>query len=125
MADKVDLVAKGGRVIDPAQGLDGVMNLAIADGRIAGLGADLPAAAETIDVAADLEARLAGAARPADPGRLRLDPLILEAFRAWLARLLGRARRRRSPPSRRRGRIGARRPPSSACPARLPRNRTP
>ncbi len=54
MVDKVDLVLKGGRVIDPAQGLDAVMNVAIADGRIAGLGAELPAAAETVDVAGRL-----------------------------------------------------------------------
>ena len=42
--------------------------------------------------AANLEARLAGAARPADPGRLRLGPLILQALRAWLARLFGGGR---------------------------------
>ena len=30
MGDKVDLVLKGGRVIDPAQGIDAVMNVAIA-----------------------------------------------------------------------------------------------
>ena len=54
MGDKVDLVLKGGRVIDPAQGIDAVMDVAIADGRIAGLGEDLPAAAETVDVAGRL-----------------------------------------------------------------------
>ena len=54
MVDKIDLVLKGGRVIDPAQGIDAVMNVAIADGRIAGLGAELPAAAETVDVAGRL-----------------------------------------------------------------------
>ncbi len=54
MGDKVDLVLKGGRVIDPAQGIDAVMDVAIADGRIAGLGEDSPAAAETVDVAGRL-----------------------------------------------------------------------
>lgn len=54
MGDKIDLVLKGGRVIDPAQGIDAVMDVAIADGRIAGLGEDLPAAAETVDVSGRL-----------------------------------------------------------------------
>lgn len=39
--------------------------------------------------AANLEARLAGAAPQAGPSRVRLGPLILQALRAWLARLLG------------------------------------
>ncbi len=34
-----NLLLRGGRVIDPAQGLDGVMDVAIADGRVAGVGA--------------------------------------------------------------------------------------
>jgi dihydroorotase len=46
-----DLVLRGGRVIDPAQGLDGVMDVAIRDGRIAAVGKDLPGPArETTDV---------------------------------------------------------------------------
>ena len=36
-----DLVLKAGRVIDPAQGLDAVCDVAFADGRVAALGADL------------------------------------------------------------------------------------
>ena len=39
--------------------------------------------------AANLEARLAGEAPQAEPGRLRLGPLILQVLRAWLARLFG------------------------------------
>ena len=50
MGEIADLLLKGGRVIDPAQGTDAVMDVAIVDGRIAGLGEDLPAAAETVDV---------------------------------------------------------------------------
>ena len=42
--------------------------------------------------AANLEARLTGATARAEPGRLRLGPLILQAIRAWLARLFGRDR---------------------------------
>jgi dihydroorotase len=36
-----DLLLKGGRVIDPEQGLDAVMDLAFADGKVAALGPDL------------------------------------------------------------------------------------
>src|SRR5512139_191703 len=46
-----DLVLRGGRVIDPAQGLDGVLDVAIRDGRVAAVGKALPGLArETIDV---------------------------------------------------------------------------
>lgn len=38
-----DLVLKGGTVIDPAQGLNGVMDVAIAAGKIAAVAADIPA----------------------------------------------------------------------------------
>ncbi len=41
---KYDLLLQGGRVIDPAQGLDAPRDLAISAGRIAALAADLPAA---------------------------------------------------------------------------------
>ncbi|WP_428486488.1 amidohydrolase/deacetylase family metallohydrolase [Rhodopila sp.] len=37
-----DLVLKGARVIDPATGTDGVLDVAVADGKIAALGPDLP-----------------------------------------------------------------------------------
>ncbi len=46
-----DLVLKGGRVIDPAQGLDGFLDVAVRDGRVAAIGKALPGPArETIDV---------------------------------------------------------------------------
>jgi dihydroorotase len=38
-----DLLIKGGRVLDPGQGLDGKMDIAITDGRIAAIQADIPA----------------------------------------------------------------------------------
>jgi dihydroorotase len=45
-----DLVIKGGRVIDPSAGGDAVRDVAIAGGRIAGVGADIAGdATETID----------------------------------------------------------------------------
>jgi dihydroorotase len=46
-----DIVLRGGRVIDPAQGLDGVLDVAVRDGRIAAVEKDLPGPArETMDV---------------------------------------------------------------------------
>src|SRR5205814_1043691 len=46
-----DLVLRGGRVIDPAQGLDGLLDVAVRDGRIAAIGKGLPGPTrETIDV---------------------------------------------------------------------------
>ena len=47
---RFDLVLKGGRVIDPAQGIDGVQDVAIADGKIAAVGRDLSGTGETVDV---------------------------------------------------------------------------
>ena len=49
---KIDLLIRGGRVIDPAHGLDGPSDVAIADGKIAAVGQDLPAASaeRVIDV---------------------------------------------------------------------------
>lgn len=47
-----DLLLRGGHVIDPATGLDGIADIAIKDGRIAAVSANLPATArETIDLA--------------------------------------------------------------------------
>ena len=48
-----DLLLRGGHVIDPATGLDGPADVAIADGRIAAVGRDLPTngAARVIDCA--------------------------------------------------------------------------
>jgi dihydroorotase len=37
-----DLVLRGGRVIDPDQGLDGILDVAVQDGRIAAVGKSLP-----------------------------------------------------------------------------------
>src|SRR5579862_1850897 len=49
-AAKYDLVVKGGRVIDPSRKLDGIRDVAIANGRIAAIEASIGAdAAETID----------------------------------------------------------------------------
>ncbi|MBU6497439.1 MAG: amidohydrolase/deacetylase family metallohydrolase [Rhodospirillales bacterium] len=45
-----DLILTGGRVIDPAQGLDEVLDIAFADGRVAALGHGLGEAAQTRDV---------------------------------------------------------------------------
>ena len=46
-----DLLLRGGRVIDPAQGLDGILDVAVRGGRIAAVGKNLPGPAkETIDV---------------------------------------------------------------------------
>lgn len=51
-----DLLLKNGRVIDPVQGLDGVMDVALLGGRVAAVAAGLPAdaAAHVIDVAGKL-----------------------------------------------------------------------
>jgi dihydroorotase len=50
MAQGFDLVLRGGRVIDPAQGIDAVLDVAVRDGRIAAVGPGLPASASDIDV---------------------------------------------------------------------------
>ena len=50
-----DLILRGGRVIDPAQGLDGVMDVAIRHGRIAAVGPGITGAAlEIVDVSGRL-----------------------------------------------------------------------
>ncbi|HEY4581175.1 MAG TPA: twin-arginine translocation signal domain-containing protein, partial [Candidatus Acidoferrales bacterium] len=43
VAAKYDLLVKGGRVIDPSQGIDRVMDVAISAGRIAELQVEIPA----------------------------------------------------------------------------------
>jgi len=45
-----DLVLKGGRVVDPAQGIDAVLDVAFANGRVAALGTALGEAADTREV---------------------------------------------------------------------------
>jgi dihydroorotase len=51
-----DLVVRGGRVIDPAQGIDGVMDVAIRGGKIAALGKNIPVSSslESIDASGKL-----------------------------------------------------------------------
>ncbi|HSU06847.1 MAG TPA: amidohydrolase/deacetylase family metallohydrolase, partial [Acetobacteraceae bacterium] len=46
-----DLVLKGGRVIDPAQGLDAICDVAFANGKVAALGADLRDSKQVRDAA--------------------------------------------------------------------------
>ncbi|MEX2453656.1 MAG: amidohydrolase/deacetylase family metallohydrolase [Rhodospirillaceae bacterium] len=53
-AHSYDLILKGGRVIDPAQGLDGVLDVAVSGGRIAAVGPDLTGAREVVNVAGRL-----------------------------------------------------------------------
>ena len=45
-----DIVLRGGRVVDPESGLDAVRDVAVAHGRIASLGEDLPGAPVDVDV---------------------------------------------------------------------------
>jgi dihydroorotase len=50
-----DIVLRGGRVIDPDQGLDGILDVAVRDGRIAAVGKALPGPSQqTIDVTGKL-----------------------------------------------------------------------
>lgn len=44
-----NLVIRGGRVIDPAQGIDRIADVVIADGRVAGFDVDPPEGAEVVD----------------------------------------------------------------------------
>src|SRR5260221_4734909 len=56
MSHKVDLLLRGGRVIDPAVGRDELADVAVTDGRIAAIEANIPpeAAAQVIDVTGKL-----------------------------------------------------------------------
>jgi len=45
-----DLVLRGGRVIDPASGFDGVVDVSIREGRVVALGTPAPSACEGVDV---------------------------------------------------------------------------
>jgi dihydroorotase len=64
-----DLLIRGARVIDPAQGIDGVMDIAISDGQIVGLG----------DYAADSAARtIDGAGLVASPGWIDLHVHVFD-----------------------------------------------
>ncbi len=46
----LDLVLKGGRVVDPAQGIDAVLDVGFSGGKVAALGTDLGSAADVRDV---------------------------------------------------------------------------
>ncbi len=49
-APAYDLVVKGGRVIDPSRALDATVDIAVANGKIAAVAADIPpGAAEVVD----------------------------------------------------------------------------
>jgi dihydroorotase len=50
MQQRFELVLKGGRVIDPAQGIDGMHDVAVADGKIATVAPDLAGSGEVVDV---------------------------------------------------------------------------
>ena len=51
-----DLLLRGGRVIDPAQGLDGLFDVAVRDGRIAAVAKNLPGfVAEALGLRNDAE----------------------------------------------------------------------
>ena len=45
-----DLLLKGGRVVDPAQGIDALLDVGFADGKVAAIGTTLGEAADTRDV---------------------------------------------------------------------------
>ena len=51
-----DVLLSGGRVIDPAQGIDGALDVAIQDGRVAAVQAAIPqeSAREVLDVSGKL-----------------------------------------------------------------------
>ncbi len=50
MTQTFDLVLRGGRVIDPAQGIDAISDVAVANGRIAAVQPGLPESGTSIDV---------------------------------------------------------------------------
>ena len=54
MSGEADILLKGGYVIDPAQGIDGLADVAVKDGKIAAVSADAGRAKETIDVTGKL-----------------------------------------------------------------------
>ncbi len=45
-----DILLKGARVIDPAQGIDGILDVAIADGKVAGVAAGIPQHSATMTI---------------------------------------------------------------------------
>jgi dihydroorotase len=67
-----DLLLKGGHVLDPGQGLDGVMDIAVASGKIAAIAPDIPAQ----QAARVLELR--GAGRHVVPGLIDLHTHVAD-----------------------------------------------
>jgi len=51
MSEQYDVLIKGGTVLDPANGVQGVLDLAIVDGKVAGVGTDLGQADSVVDAA--------------------------------------------------------------------------
>ena len=49
-----DLILKGGRVIDPAQGIDSTLDIGITNGKVARIGAKLSGASQSVNVAGKL-----------------------------------------------------------------------
>src|ERR1700694_1684937 len=49
-AQQYDLVLRGGHIIDPANGIDAVMDIAVSGNRIAAVAPNLAGAAKTVDV---------------------------------------------------------------------------
>jgi dihydroorotase len=67
-----DLLIKGGHVLDPGQGIDGMLDIAVKDGKIARIAADIPAAeaARVLDVH--------GAGRHVVPGLIDLHTHVAD-----------------------------------------------
>ncbi|MDP6778306.1 MAG: amidohydrolase/deacetylase family metallohydrolase [Candidatus Latescibacteria bacterium] len=75
MSAAYDLVLKGGHVIDPKNEVDGVADVAIADGKIAAVGADLPDGAnQSVDVSGLY----------VTPGLVDIHVHVYGGFRAWV-----------------------------------------
>ncbi|MEC7464775.1 MAG: amidohydrolase/deacetylase family metallohydrolase, partial [Pseudomonadota bacterium] len=49
-----DLILKGGRVIDPAQGIDSTLDIGITNGKVAQIGEELSGASQSVNVAGKL-----------------------------------------------------------------------
>ena len=70
-----DILLKGGHLIDPKNGRDGIMDLAVKDGKIAAVAPDLPAAAAKV---VDLSGLYI------TPGLLDIHLHVYGGFDAWL-----------------------------------------
>ena len=71
-----DLLLRGGRVIDPASGIDGMKDVAIRNGKIAAVQADiLPTSArEVVDVTGVVEIGNGAQIRVTSPDQLSIAP---------------------------------------------------